>query len=70
MVRTTTGTGAGEIQWERPSEAIGEANRRWHGEERPTFLQLFVPLAALAIGSILALGVIAAALFGLLGLVL
>lgn len=59
MARTIVHAGHGEIEWRRPRTASHAAERRWFGQqERPSFLQLLVPLVALAIGSILAFGAI------------
>lgn len=71
MARTTQMGGRG-IHWERPERRprTVPAGRASEGQERPTFLSLFLPLAALAIGSILAVAVIAAALVGLLTLLI
>jgi hypothetical protein len=65
MTRTSISAGHGEIQWRRPGSARAAAQRRWFGgapgsAERPSFLQLLLPLVALAIGSILAFAVVLA----------
>lgn len=79
MVRTTTGKGAGQIEWRRPRGARAVAETRWFTEgeaiarpedERPTFLQLLVPLVALSLGSVFAIAIAAVILFGLLSLVM
>ena len=71
MARTTEIRGRG-IHWERPERRprTVPASRVSEAQERPTFLSLFLPLAALAIGSILAVGVIAAVLVGLVTLLI
>lgn len=54
MSRTLFNAGHGEIEWRRPGGARATAARRWFGqEERPSYLQLLIPLVGLAIGSIL-----------------
>jgi hypothetical protein len=61
MPRTLITPGHGEIEWRRPGTARSAAQRRWLGrEERPSFLQLLVPLVALAVGSILVAGALLA----------
>jgi len=79
MVRTTTGKGAGEIEWRRPKGARAVADTRWfsdgdaathEGEERPSFFELLVPLVALSLGSVLAVGLVVAVLFGLASLLM
>jgi hypothetical protein len=79
MVRTTTGKGAGEIHWRRPHGARAVAETRWFAQEagrmpasaeRPSFLELFVPLVALSLGSVVAIALVLAALFALLSLVI
>ena len=77
MVRTTTGTGAGEIQWRRPHGARAVAETRWFARghstapaDRPSFLELLVPLVALSLGSVLALALVAVILLGLLSLLI
>ena len=69
MAETNASTGTGDIEWRRPPRARTQAERRWGSAgERPTFMQLFVPLVSLAVGSILVVGLIVAALVGLLTL--
>jgi hypothetical protein len=77
MVRTTMGKGAGEIEWRRPRGAEAVAKTRWFAEgeaaatpdgERPSFLELLIPLVALSLGSVFAIGIAAVILFGLLSL--
>ena len=65
-------TEIGEIQWRRPEAgARADAQERWFGAaDRPGFFELFVPLVVLAVGSILAIGVVAAALVGILSLLI
>ena len=79
MVRTTTGKGAGEIEWRRPKGARAVAETRWftegeaaarESEERPSFFELLVPLVALSLGSVLAVGLVIAVLFGLASLLM
>jgi hypothetical protein len=64
MMRTSISAGHGEIRWRRPGSARAAAQRRWFGSttaaDRPSFLQLLLPLVALAIGSILAFAVVLA----------
>lgn len=77
MVSTTTGKGAGEVQWHRSRGARAAADDRWftgrggrgHApEERPSFLELLLPLVALALGSVLTIGLLAVAALSLLSL--
>lgn len=78
MVRTTAGRGAGRIDWRRPHGARAVAETRWFHDgdgstqaaERPSFLELLLPLVALSLGAVFAVMVAAAVLFGLLSLVL
>lgn len=78
MVRTTTGKGAGQIQWRRPQGARAVAQTRWFTQgvseraqnERPSFLELLMPLVALSLGSIFAIAIAAIAVFALLSLVI
>ncbi len=78
MVRTTTGRGAGEIQWWRPRGARAVAETRWFSKghstapdaDRPSFRELLVPLVALSLGSVLAIAVVVVILFGLLSLLI
>lgn len=48
---------SGDIEWRRPRSA------RVTAEERPSFLELLLPLAALAVGSVLAIGIVVALVF-------
>jgi len=78
MVRTTAGKGTGRIEWRRPGGAEAVARTRWFHEtdgpeqaaERPSFLELLVPLVALSLGSVFAIAIAAVAFFALLSLVL
>lgn len=79
MVRTSSGKGARQIEWRRPHGARAVAETRWFTEgegaatadgERPSFLELLVPLVALSLGSVFAIGIAAVILFGLLSLVI
>ncbi|HEX6117619.1 MAG TPA: hypothetical protein VFY99_10995 [Solirubrobacterales bacterium] len=79
MVRRTTGNGTGEIEWHRPRGARAVAETRWSTEgedaarpdgERPSFFALLVPLVALSLGSVLAIGIAVAILLGLLSLLI
>jgi hypothetical protein len=78
MVRTTAGRGTGRIDWRRPEGARAVAQTRWFHDgarpddtaERPTFLQLLIPLVALSLGAVFAIALGAVALFALLSLVI
>lgn len=79
MVRTTTGKGAGEIKWRRPRGARAVAETRWFSDdegrerprgERPSFLELLVPLVALSLASVLAMAIVAAIAIWLVSLVI
>ncbi len=68
MARTSQ-AGAGNIEWRRPRRPADVARERWSGpSEKPTFMQLFVPLVSLAVGSIFVIGLVLAVLVGLLTL--